>query len=412
MIGEYDTEQPAAPPAEEWRNAAPAAFQGVADESAAILQNYQQHRELAASSIAAGDAFVNSLGNISRNFSSMVEQDPAAYDTARTLARNAIGMLVSAVPGDPEQMVSHAASLYGDVEKELARTAVTTLAGRDAIAAQAMLTRVGGVLPEDERASLGGYIAVMNNARNIDDAAMRVEDTRRAGRTEAMAAWGYLGQMVAGEDIAFKPGWAQAVIADKRLPPDATAALVDTQARLIQNGDEPASDPALLRRVIDGVASGQWALPDVMRYVGDGLKLSDALSAARYTLNDRLTPAQQAELKNLTGTLASAERILAKPEYGQAGLAAYEQFANWLMPQFRKEPGVLDPRSDAWLFGGGAGEMVFRQFQPRFDDIVNSQVRFPWDYLENDDNTAPSRPSLNEIYSGRPPRMPNAARGG
>lgn len=415
MTDTYDYgETPAAPPIEEWRNEAPPAFQEIADESAAVLQSYQQHRDLADQARAAGEAVVSGVGQISQNFSAMVASDPASYDVARTLARNAIGVLVGAVPGaEPEQMVEHVGSIYGDVERQLARTAVSSLAGRDEIAARAMLDRVGETLPEAERAEFGGYIDVMAKARSIDGAAARIMGAQEAARMEDATAFGYLSALTnKSGDVAFRPGWAQAVIADKRLPPDATAALVDTQARLISNGDEPVSDPFLLRRVLDGTASGQWNLADVMQYAGAGLKLSDALGAAQYTMGGKLNPDQLAELNSLRGTLASAQNILAKPEYGQAGTEAFGRFVDWLMPKFREQPGTLNPRSDEWLFKDAGGQLVFNQFKPRFDDIVLGQTRMPWDYLNTNEGSTDQRldrPDLAEIF-GRGDPAKRAAR--
>lgn len=359
-------------PIDEWRNDAPAALQPIADESAAILKSYEQHRDLADQSKAAGDAFVTGVSKITDNFSAMVKDDPASYDVARALARNAVGVLVGSVPGmDPEAMVGHAASIYGDVERQLARSAVTTLADRDEIAARAMLARVGGVLPEDEHAEFNGYIDVMAKARSIDGAAMRVRDAQETERVEDTAALGYLSMLsdARNGEVLFRPGWAQSVIADKRLPPDATAALVDTQARLIRDGDEPMSDPALLRRVLDGVASGEMNLADVMQYAGAGLKLSDALGAAQYSVGTA-TPQQRVELDSFRDAVDAAHNTLANPAYGPAGVSAFGRFVEWAMPMFRSNPGAFNPAAEDYALKSGATMMRFR---PSFDNIVTGR---------------------------------------
>lgn len=393
MTDTYD-EAPPAPPIEEWRNEAPEAFQEVADQSAAILQNYQEHRRIADESRMAGEAFVGSLHQITGNFSHMVAEDPASIDTARALARNAVGTLVGAVPGvEPEQMVEHARAIYTDVERELARVAVNRLAERDEIAAMAMLERVGLLLPEEERAQLDGYIGVMARARNIDDAAMGAMQARTAARAEDSAAFRYLSELADNSgDINFRPGWAQRVIADPTLPPDATAALIDTQMRLMAYGDEPHSDPDLLMQLLDGVSRGEAGVPDVLQYGADGLRLADALTISTYATGGHMPPERRAQLDSLRATLTDAQRTLAAPEYGSAGTAAFTRFIEWLLPQFRQSPDALNPGGDAYLFKQAPALAVYSRFMPTFGDVITGQLSY----------TAPAeRPPLDEIFGRR-----------
>lgn len=380
-MADYDEDVAPAPgeapePLQEWLGSAPPEFRDHAAGMAAKLNDYLHRRDLADASRAAGNALVAQLEGVASDFAGMVAADPAAFDIARDLARDATALLVGTLPdGTPDRQEE----IARDIDRELARSAVNSLAERDAGAARSMLERVRGYLPADEVEALGGYIGVMDKARQLDNQAQEIAAAEQRAQREDDTAWNYLAAIAnpAG-GVMFKPGWAQRVLADPALPPDTSAALISTHARLVEQGDAPASDPFLVRDVLLDIADGNARAPDALRYAGEDMRLADALTVAALA-NDPARAAAVVDVLDLAG------RHLATFENGPAGEAAYERFVNWLLPAVRGGA-VLDPNSKDYLLAGGR----LQQFAPRPSDNVGAIVGEP----------AERRP-LAEIFGGK-----------
>jgi hypothetical protein len=201
------------------------------------------------------------------------------------------------------------------------------------------------------------------------------------------------------------------MVADPRVVPETKAALWQAHDRLLRQGDPAQSDPATLVSLINQMTlpnNGGLTPTDVWQHAGSNLSLADTQMLAGAAFPK--TPQQRAEVAAVAGTLATARDIIASPENGPAGQAAFGRFVNWLMPAYRNAGnGSLNPNSDNWILGGEYGPGMIQAFMPRGDDLLIGRQ------LMDTANTA-DRPSLSEIFgggnmsSGVPVPMPRAQR--
>lgn len=351
-----------------------------ADETATRLDDYVQRKQISDAATAAGDNFVNNLDQFKSGLVNMVQKDPFAVDTALSLVRPTVGVMVNNVAGHPpEQLADQHEQISTHIEQTIAGAAVRSMAEQHEDTARSMLDKVGGLLDDGDRQALDGYIGVQARARDLDAAAQQRQQAQQQSITEQNTSLGYLGALVHPDtgQVQFPPGWAQRVLSDQRVGPQASAQLIDTYGRLWKDGDVQSSNPLLVHQVAQQIASDTPPqMSELMFHIGRGMTAADAL-----TLSYGAQPGTEDnkdERNQLAATLDAAKRTLAPPENGPAGMAAFEKFTDWLMPAYRKAgPGALNPQSPNYLFGEGDDQdksLFWKYFAPRLDDVVNGQV--------------------------------------
>lgn len=359
-------------------------FQGVftddtsqewAGHVSTVINDYVQRRSIADRNERAGQTFADNIGAFGQGLVNIVTKDPHAVDMALGLVRPTVGTLVSNVPGHPEELVNqHHDEISSEIEGNVAQAAVRSAANRDAGLARSLLDRVGGILPKGAGDSLGAYIDAQHNARNLNEAVQQQQAERDRSVAESHTALDYLGSLVdpASGDVRFPPNWPQAVLNDPRVGPQASAGLLNTFGRLWQDGDTP-SNPYIVHTIAQQLASDTPpSMSSIAEQMGKGLSAADAMSLAAGAAP--VSPQAKREYQQLAATLDTAKRILATPENGQAGAAAFERFTKWLMPAYRNNgPGSLNPMADNALIPHGDGQaaaVFWNNFAPHTDDFV------------------------------------------
>lgn len=361
-------------------------------EAAIRVQDYMVRRDIAAENAAVADRLVTNLGQFKDGLSSMVYADPAALELGLDLVPDIVHGIAHTHPYLPDDQRDTAYdSITTDIQREIARTGVMSLADRNADAARALLgnDRVASLIDGQDRLSLEGYIGGMETARNMDAAAsarQRAEDTARLTNHSTVQYLGALVDPATGE-TQFPRGWAQRVMADNSLPPAQTAAMLDVYNR-VRDGDGE-TDWYAFADMANRVANGQPVpLPEVFNQIGRGLKVADAAMLARGSI-DSIAPAAQREFRQLDATIQAARNVLAPPEYGVAGERAFQKFMGWLVPQYRAAgPGSLNPAADGYLLPREGGASFWNGFAPQISDMAS---RPP---VEN-------RPPLTDIFGGK-----------
>ena len=351
----------------------PQAQEAFAD-AAVRVQDYMVRRDIAADNAAAADRLVANLGQFKDGLTRMVYADPAAIDLGLDLVPDIVHGIAQTHPYLPDDQRDTAYdSITTDIQREIARTGVMSLADRNGDAARALLgsDRVSGLIQDQDRLSLEGYIGAMDTARITDAAAVAQQRVVDRARDTSFAMANYLGALVDPntQEMQFPDGWAQRVTADPTVPPAATAALLNTYSRLQANGDAAQSDPFLVSDIIHQIANGDApSVPEVLSQAGTSLRLHDAVALARGSVAS-LPPAVRKEFGDLANTIDTARSYLASPENGPAGQMAFGRFMNWFMTSY--PAGRLDPNGERPYDLTSA----LMRFEPNSDDLVRASQR-------------------------------------
>lgn len=349
-----------------------------APEVAARVNAYDQQRVVANANDRAGQNLVGAITKFRDGLVQRTAADPHFADTALDVVQPTIAAFINAHPGIPdEDRQGHHDALVADLNNQIARTAVQSMAEQHAGAAHDMMAdpRIGGALTDEDKTGLTSYIAMQHIARNADASAQQMQRTQAAQEASAAAAVDHADKLydpTLGEP-GFRPGWAQRIMADNMVQPADKAALMHLYGRLQTGGDAASSDPIMVQRIL----AGDMTHRDVLGEAGGALRLPDALNLARATLPQ--TVADQAKFSQVADTIQQARSALYGPngENGAAGHAAWGRFVNWMLPTLRMggaDMGVPDIHPLNWL----------PRFQPTGDDVVPSAPE--------------SRPSLQQIF--------------
>jgi len=352
--------------------------QGAMRDAAVQVQDYLVRRQMADDNAAASDRLVNNLGSFKDGLASLAAQDPAAVELGLNVAPDLIDAFVGVNPFLPEdKKPAIRDSLVSDVQREVVRSGVMSAANRDEAQARRLLERHDDVLGDSDRTALNGYVSAMANARSLDSAAasqqVAVDNTKLVNHSTV----NYLTALVdpATGETQFPSNWAQRVTADQSIPPGHTAVMLDTFNRVRENGDGE-TDWHTFADMTNRIANGQPVpLGDVFAQVGQGLKMADAVTIARGSVDSTAPPAQR-EFRQLDATIQAARQVLAPPEYGLAGDRAFERFMSWLVPQYRNAgPGSLNPAADGYILPKGDGSAGFwNSFAPQLSDFVTGSA--------------------------------------
>jgi hypothetical protein len=348
-------------------------------DAAVRVQDYMMRRDIAADNAAAADRLVSNLGQFKDGLARMVYADPAAVDLGLDLVPDIVHGIAHTHPYLPDdQRDSAYDNITTDIQREIARTGVMSLADRNADAARALLgsDRVAALIDGQDRLGLEGYIGAMDSARTTDAAAVAQQRAVDQQRDTGFAMANYLGALVDPntQEMQFPDGWAQRITADPTVPPAATAALLGVYSRLQTGGDVKHSDPFLMANVIQRLASDNppstW---EILNEAGNGLRVADAVSMARHSVGS-MTPAMRREFGEVSTTIDAARRFIASPENGPAGHVAFGRFMDWLTANY-SGMGSLNPKSDNYILPteGTHGNMVgsfWNNFMPNNEDIV------------------------------------------
>lgn len=361
--------------------------QGVFRDAAVKVQDYLVRRDVADQNSAMADRLVNNIDQFKSGLVSMVQSDPAATQLGLDLVPDIIGGIVASHPHLPEEQLGDIhGQLTGDIQKEIARAGVMSMADQNEAAARRLLdhSAVSAVLDDGDRTALNGYIGAQATARTADDAALARQRAVDLDRTRQFSTLNYFNALTdpATNDLTFPPGWAQKVTADPTLPPAYTAAMLNIYGRLRANGDAPASDPHLAADLIDTAARGGATTPGILQYAGNGMRLTDAVTIAG--MAGPQTPEGSADIRALNDLVQQSRATLASPENGPAGQAAYERYMNWLLPAVRGGAVSVNPAEPTYAglrlaeFAPRAGDMVGRApsaSRPSLDDILGPRRR-------------------------------------
>jgi hypothetical protein len=375
--------------------------QDWAESAAQKVQAFANVRAIADGATAAGNEYVQNIDNFKSGLVRMAHSDPTTLPLALDLVPDAINTMVG------EDGAEHAAALTRHIQNQVAAAGIQSLATTDEMAARYALGKYGEHLTDEDQGHLSGFIDTMKSARAADSAAQGVEQARQARIASDTQAHDWMTQLSDPQtgDVNFPTNWLRDMVADPRVVPETKAALWQAHDRLLRQGDPAQSDPATLVSLINQMTlpnNGGLTPTDVWQHAGGNLSLADTQMLAGAAFPK--TPQQRAEVAAVAGTIATARDIIASPENGPAGQAAFGRFVNWLMPAYRNAGnGSLNPNSDNWILGGENGTPgMIQAFMPRGDDLLVGPIR-----QMNTANTA-DRPSLGAIFGGEP--MPNASR--
>lgn len=352
--------------------------QGAVRDASVLVQDYVMQRQLADDNAAAADRLVNNLGSFKDGLASLAAQDPGAIGLGLEVAPDLIDAFVGVNPYLPEdQKPAIRDSLVQDIQREVVRSGVISAANRDEVQARRLLEQHDSVLGDSDRAGLSGYIGAMATARGLDGAAAEFQTAQDNTRLVNHSTVNYLTALVdpgTGE-TQFPPNWAQRVTSDQTIPPGHTAVMLDVFNRVRENGDG-ATDWGTFANMTNRIANGQPVpLAEVFDQIGNGLKMADAVTLARGSVDSMAPPAQR-EFRQLDATIQAARQVIAPPEYGVAGERAFSRFMSWLVPQYRNAgPGSLNPNSEGYILPSGDGSAGFwNSFAPRLSDLVTGST--------------------------------------
>ncbi len=382
----------------------------VMANAAVRVQDYLVRKQIADDNQAAANRLVSNLGSFKDGLASLASADPGAVSLGVSIAPDMIDGLVSLNPFLPEdQKPAVRDALTKDVQREVVHAGVMSAADKDAEQARRLLAAHDGVLDDADRVNLHGYINTMSMARGMDAEAEARQTAQDIARVTNHAAVNYLSALVDPQtgEAQVPRGWAQAVTSDKDIPPDVTASMLNVYSR-VKDGDGQ-TDWHTFADMTNRIANGQQVpLNEVFSQVGNGLKLADAATLARGSV-DQMAPPAQREFRQLDATIQAARKVLAPPEYGVAGDKAFERFMEWMVPQYRNAgPGSLNPKAETYILPSGDDTQTasfWNQFAPRLDDFVLGDRAYPRSLPELVDKTN-DRMSLEEIFSR--PRRSNA----
>lgn len=344
--------------------------QEVFRDAAVRVQDYMVRRNIADENAAAANRMADNLGRFKDGLVEMVSTDPAAVNLGLDLVPDVIHGLVGTHPYMPDDQREGAATgMVSDIQREIGRAAVMSLADRDEAAARRLLggDRVSGLFDDRDQLALSGYIGAQATARSIDADAVAQQRAVDQAKTADFQAIGYVSSLLDDNgSLQFPPGWAQQVTADPTVSPGATAAMLNMYTRLQQDGDAETSDPFVMADMISAAANGTGSVPAALGQAGRGLRAVDAVGMAQMAMSPDTTTA------GVLNDLAQEGRTsLASTENGLAGQQAFSRFMNWLVPAVRNGLVSLDPGDKNY-----AG-LHLPQFAPSANDLVQATVQAP-----------------------------------
>lgn len=347
------------------------------------LNNFMRRRDIADGNAAAGQEYVRNMSDFKDGLKGMVQADPTAIDVALDIVPHTIHALMP--DGHPDAMYGDThESLTKHIQSEIASSAVTAMAERNAAGARAMLgnPRVDAILGGDEKRGLDGYITAQTLARGADHNAQTILLRQQQSMAEAAAGHAHASALVNPDSNKVEPpnGWAQKLIADPRVAPDDKGSLMNMYGRLQTTGDAIESHGPTVRDALNQMKAGTLSSGDLWNAVGPsgGLTMQDAqwLNGLMHTT----TKDGIAEREAFTDTLnRAAEKFLGKDGSGGAeGRRNFNNFAKWYVEAYRGAgAGSLHPDSDSYLFKN-AGLNSFADASPvsamRGGGVVNNGV--------------------------------------
>ena len=363
--------------------------QEVMRDAAIRIQDYTVRRQIADDNQAASDRLMTNLGTFKDGLTALASSDPGAVGLGVSVAPDMIDGFVSLNPFLPDdQKDAIRDSITRDIQTEVVRAGVLSAADKDEALARALLDAHSGLLDDNARTGLTGYISAMASARNMDAEASARQRNEDSIRLTNHSTVNYLNALVDPKtgEVQLPPQFAQRVTADPTLPPGVSAAMLATFNR-VRDGDGE-TDWHSFADMANRIANGQQVpLDEVFGQIGNGLKVADAALLARGSVDSMAPPAQR-EFRQLDATIQAARQMLAPPEYGVAGTRAFERFMSWMVPQYRAAgPGSLNPNAETFILPREGGATFWNQFAPRLDDFVTAQA------------APPERPSLEAIFS-------------
>ncbi len=369
----------------------PVAQEWAAD-SATILNDYFQRRNIADASAQAGQTFVNNLDQFKTGLTNFVQSDPHAVHAALDLVPPTVKALVSTLPGGIENPDDHYETVTGHIQHEIAAAAITTAAETHEGLARSLLgnDRISNVLGESA-GPLDTYIGMQAQARERDAAAQRGQQEVQLQKVADTTSRDYIGDLVGPDGGVRSPaGWNQAILSDPRIPPQNKIDLMGIHDRLGQGGDAP-TDPVAAADLIHRLATGAAGQHDLYPAIGSHLSLADGGFMAASLHNPTY-------LNQLDQTIQAAQRQFA-PHSDVAETQAFGRFVDWLLPRARAGAN-LDPNHPEWVGANGMPD-----FRVQGDDLQAARmqdVAYRQSIIE--------RRSLSEIFSNPEYRKPTRER--
>lgn len=373
--------------------------QAWAHDAVRQVQTYLNRQALADANQAAGEAFVLNLSSFKDGLTKFVQAEPEGASLALDLIPGAIAAVIDTNPGTLHgDGVEHYETLTGVLSNSIATTAVQSYAVHSDVAAREAMERYGEFLTNEDRTALDGFIVQMAAARENDEATAAFERARQAEKMAGALSYQWVKSLTdENGEVRFPENWARGLALDTRLDPDTKAMLSEVYSRA-QDGDAPASDPFVVGRILEviasGAAGGELDPREVLRFAGGELKIADALMLAQ------LTPKSAGALN---ATMGAAQRWLATPENGPAGRVAFERFVSWLLPTVR-DGANFDPNSPDYILRGNRMQ-AFAPSPMDMADIVLNQYNRDLSSYDTERNPPeqmmaqhPDRPSLGEVF--------------
>ena len=331
-----------------------------AQKAADQVQTYLTTKTIAQNAQDAGNQLVQNIGRAKDNLVNMVKTDPGSAKLALGLAPDMVDGLTEEAGHEPG---AHAA-LAGDMQREIAHNAITTLASRNPDAARSALgSDLGGYLADGDHAGLSTYIDNQERFAQQDKMARGQQLQRDQAQASYSKASTYLNSMIHPRtgDLYMPPGLGMAVMDDPSVAISTRAAVHDVYTRMAGGQNLGTSDPFVLSDMVNRIASpdGNVSQDDLLHHIGDRISLADG-AHLNAMLDPGLDMGSKQQVKSLAATLNSARDSLVTPQNGPAGRAAYGRFTNWLMPALRA--------------GGNLGELMdgnrMQHFAPNGDDAM------------------------------------------
>lgn len=346
-----------------------------------IITQVQQHlnaARVADANQAAGNQFVQNLGDTKDALINMVKGDPTSADLAMRLTPELYAGMLAHMPGETGDAVN--AELTRHTRQEVARAAITRMAEVNEGGARALKDQLGEHLEDTDHAVLDHYITAQQAAREADHGASVQQMIQQNARASGMATLMTANQLYDAktESVKFPPNYMANLVADTSLAPQDKQALYVGYNNLRSYGDAPASNPHVLTSMVSDLAN--TSAGDIAHQVGTNLKYADAMTLQ--ALGQARVPEAHAAVQQLADVLTNARDTLTA-NGDHAGDVAFGRFVNWLMPAYRQAgPAGLNPASDSYLFANATPG----QFMARHEDIVPQQP-------------VAGRPSLQQIFA-------------
>lgn len=366
------------------------------------INNHLQMAEIADANTAAGQNLEDDWTRFGGGMIQWVKNDPtavhAAMDAVVPMARG----VVDSVPG-VENPDDHHANLVNDLQRQIAISAVKGAADQHAGLAADLLgqDRIKDVLGDDTHKQLVGYAYAQADARQRDASSQAIERAQAAqdASTSRLVDYASALEDPTGRGPRFPDRWNQRVLSDPAVRPQHQGLLGDLYYTMRTRGDVPSSDGLTAASMINAVANGTATPDEILGHaVAGNLRLQDAVHLAKLARDDGTGPDDHAQgLAQLA--YAGRTAIMGRDgENGAAGVAAFDRYMNWLLPQYRRTGAAgAVPGGDFYLLNGG-----IRAFMPTGDDLPaprgNREKSLGQIFAQMDDTRNP-----NTQYTLQPP---------